>query len=192
MLDGDRYQMNEVGFTIQWKEVYWASLNIIHSTEKQRDDIYFGPVHNPAHHHSWLKWTDGQLAELGARLKDDTTCSRPPHTITTGLSTGTMARFIATYDPTSKKVTTTIVDAYSGTEYTSIPVVSTSTGSKRQLPQIQVQVPEGTQRIEGEIAYCRAFEGSDPLTLSTEVAYLPISADGSVGISVQITMRSTG
>jgi len=183
--------MSKSGFTFHWEDVYWASLTVIHSTEKERDDIYFGPVRVRIHQRSWLKWSESQLVELGSRLKDETAAHRPPHTLTTGLSTGTMAQFTAEYDPETRTVTTTVSDVFSGTEYVSNPAVSNSTGSRRELPTVHVDVPDDTRRIEGEIAYCTPFAGGDPGGLSTQAAFLPISKDGSVGISIQITKRST-
>lgn len=143
------------------------------------------------HHYSWLKWTYGELAELGVRLKDASFADRPPAAFTTGLSTGTLATFSANSDPLEGTFTTVVADAYSGTEYVSAASVSKRTGSKRHLPQVQVDAPENTRRIEGEIAYCRAFGESGLTKMSTDAGFLPISADGSVGISVQITKRST-
>jgi hypothetical protein len=156
-----------------------------------RDDVYFGPVGEDLHHHSWLKWTHGELVELGARLKDAAFAVRPPEAFTTGLSTGILAKFSAKYDPLGGTVTTVVADVYSGTEYLSAASVSKSTGSKRHLPQIEVDVPENTRRIEGVISYCTAFSESGLIKMSTDAGFLPISADKSVGISVQITNRST-
>ena len=183
--------MSNEGFGLYWNGVYWVSLTISRSADRTRDDVYFGPVGEDSHHHSWLKWTHGELAELGASLKDAAFADRLPAAFTTGLSTETLATFSANYDPLEGTVTTVVADVYSGTEYVSAASVSKSTGSKRHLPQVEVDVPENTRRIEGEIAYCRTFGETGLTKMSTDAGFPPISADGSVGISVQITKRST-
>ena len=180
------------GLGFSWNGVYWASLTVEQSSSAGRNDVFFGPVGADSHHHSWLKWCGDDLIELGARLKDPSLIERPPSNVTASLSTETLLRFRAVYDPTRQCVTTEIADTFSGSAVSAAPSESARTDSRRGVPMIPVAVPTETRVIEGELAYCRIPPGWFSTALSTETAYVPLSSDSSVGIALLITHRSTG
>jgi hypothetical protein len=175
----------DVGF--RWNGAYWAALTIDESGGLGRKDVYFGPVGADPHHHSWLKWTDGQLSEIGARLKDPLLYERPPSYQTTSMSTATLARFRACWDPERRCVTTEVADVFSGSAYTATPAESARTASKRGVPMIDVTVPPQARVLEGELAYCYTRSTGATESLSTQQGYLPVSSDNSLGIAVLIT-----
>ena len=183
--------MNHEGFGFFWNGCYWTSLALDQPSTGGRRDVYFGPVGGEPHHHSWVKWTEGKLSEIGARLKDPSLSERPPSYETTALSTETLARFRATWDPDRRCVTTEIADVFSGSAYTAAPSESARTQSKRDIHKIDVSVPPEARVIEGELAYCYVPSGSGSTQLSTEVAYLPLSSDNTLGIAMVITNRSS-
>ena len=183
--------MTPLGVGIRWNGCYWASLTL-HPGSTGRTDAFFGPVGPGPHHHSWLKWTDGDLTELGGRLKDAALGNRPPAHSSTALSTQTMARFRATWDPDRQCVTTEIADVFSGSAYTAAPSESSRLTSKTGIPMIDVAVPADARTIEGELAYCHVPLGVAPQSLSTQAAFLPVSSDSTIGIAMLITRWSTG
>ncbi len=184
--------MSSEGFGFRWEGCYWASLTLNEPSSGGRQDVYFGPVGTDPHHHSWVKWSEGQLTEIGARLKDPSLAPRPPSHQTTGFSTETLARFRAVLDPDRGCVTTEIADVFSGSAYSAAPSESARTQSKRVITMLDVSVPEAARVIEGELAYCYAPPGGTPQSLSTQVAYLPLSSDHTVGIAMHITGWSSG
>ncbi len=172
--------------------MYWGSFTVERSSTGGRDDVYFGPVGSDAHHHSWLKWDGEDLQELGARIKDRSLDPRPPPQTTASLSTAPLAQFRATLDPTRQCVTTEIADVFMGSAVTAQPSESNRTQSRRDIPMVPVAVPPKTRVIEGEIASCRALDGSALTSLSTGGGFFPLSSDHSVGIAIRITSRSSG
>ncbi len=184
--------MTPPGFGFFWNDCYWASLTLEQPSTGGRYDVYFGPVGAQSHQHSWLKWTGDQLTEMGARLKDPSLAERPPSHATTGFSTQTLARFRAAWDPEQGLVRTEIADVFSGSAYTAAPSESARTQSKRDIARLDVNVPKEARVIEGELAYCYIPPGSARPQLSTELAYLPLTSDSSVGIAVLVSKWTTG
>ncbi len=183
--------MKADGFGLRWNGCYWASVNIVEPSDTSRRDVYFGTVGADSHHHSWLKWHGDELTELGARLKAPSLQERPPSHVTTGLSTETLARFRASWDPDQHRITAEVADVFSGSAYSAAPQHSSQTDSRRGIPMVDVAVPPEARTIEGELAYCYIPRGTQPQQLSTQVAYLPLSSDSTLGIAMLITNWTT-
>jgi len=183
--------MEPPGFGFYWDGVYWASLVTTQPSTGGRLDALFGPVGGHSHHHSWLRIGQDDSVRVGARLKDESTSSRPPGTETTAFSTQTFARFKASRDQDHKRVTTEVADSLSGSAYTAAPVASTRTQSHRDPTPIQVQVPSQARAIEGELAFCYLPRPTPEAILSTGLAFLPLASDSSFGIAIRITKWST-
>ena len=177
-------------YGFEWNGLYWARLTL-EQPSTSRDDVFFGPVGSDAHDHSWLKWSGNDLTEIGARLKDRTLSPRPPAHLTTGLSTETLARFRAEYDPQNQLVRVEIADVFSGSAYTAAAAESTRTQSQSGVTMIPVDVPAETRVITGELAFCHIPSGVSRPSLSTELAYLPLRSDTTLGIAMILTGHST-
>lgn len=125
------------GYGFWWHGRYWASLTTGGQPADGRHDFYFGPVPANTHGHVWVKIPPNQAPAMGSQLKDQGEHVGSPNE--RSFSTSPVLRGRAQWDAEHLTVTTEISAIEAPSAYSSVPVSSKRTESKRQPGRVELE-----------------------------------------------------